>query len=194
MILDIGATRSILAARVARQHKLRILPETTKVRVADERVIESMGSTGLIKVNIQNHECLLDFIILEEMEYDELLGLDFFNKTEACIYPKRRILRFPNEDVLIPKEDRNNECTSFLAEYTIDDEKEIEPQQERKPEPRRSKSHIILNQEHHNYNSSIMNKQYNDDIEITTKKRKRPRIIGNSEKSLQTFLLYYFSV
>ena len=41
-------------------------------------------------------------MILDYKECDVLLGLDFFNETNAGIYPKRRLLKFPSEDIFIP--------------------------------------------------------------------------------------------
>jgi hypothetical protein len=47
---------------------------------------------------------------MKGMEYDILLGIDYFNKTGLGIVPKTRKLLFPYEEINIPKHDMESSC------------------------------------------------------------------------------------
>ena len=82
---------------------LEIFASKSEVRLADDRVIKIVGKTKPLTIDIKGHKCELTFSVLDHKEYDILLGLDFFMMTDAGIYPKKRILKFPNEEIKISK-------------------------------------------------------------------------------------------
>jgi hypothetical protein len=99
IIFDIGATTSIMAEKTAKKFGFKINSCESRVKVADDRVIEVLGKSEPLLINIREHVCKISFLILKHDEYDVLLGLDYFNETGLGIYPKQRLLKYPDEDI-----------------------------------------------------------------------------------------------
>jgi metal-dependent hydrolase (beta-lactamase superfamily II) len=96
---DIGATTSIMSERIVREHNIPLNDTHIKIKVADGREAKVIGITDGLKVKIKNHKTKLKFIVISHNEYDILLGLDYFNKTGLGIFPKHRLLKFPDEEI-----------------------------------------------------------------------------------------------
>ncbi len=53
IVFDIGATKSIMSARVVRENKLKLRKSNTRIRVADGREAKVLGETNRLKLNIR---------------------------------------------------------------------------------------------------------------------------------------------
>jgi hypothetical protein len=60
-----------------------------------------MGKTEDLEVDIDGHSCKESFIIIEHEDHDVLLGLPWFIKTGAGLYPKENILHFSGQNVYL---------------------------------------------------------------------------------------------
>ena len=91
---DLGATKSIISAKIARKHKLKINKCDTQVRLADDSIVPVIGITDLLSIKIKGHEFILPLLIFEHKVYDVLLGLDYVKKADLGILPNRNVLIF----------------------------------------------------------------------------------------------------
>ena len=131
IVFDIGATKSIMSARVVRENKLKLRKSNTRIRVADGREAKVLGETNRLKLNIRDHNVRIHFTVIENCEYDLLLGMDYFNRTGVGIFPKERLLKFP--DGYVQLDDR--EATELnLNELFLVDEVTSEVEDEVAPE------------------------------------------------------------
>jgi hypothetical protein len=96
---DSGATVSCMSYETARKNNISILPSNTKIKVAGDLVRGVMGKTEDLEVDIDGHSCKESFIIIEHEDHDVLLGLPWFIKTGAGLYPKENILHFSGQNV-----------------------------------------------------------------------------------------------
>ena len=93
--LDSGATASIISARVVRQYGLRTLSSDARIKIADNSVINVIGVTEELSVNIEGHTCNMSMLLMNHEDHDILLGQDWFKITGAGLFPAEGILRFP---------------------------------------------------------------------------------------------------
>ncbi|RNA25454.1 hypothetical protein BpHYR1_034492 [Brachionus plicatilis] len=91
-VSNVGATMSIIADDCAIKNGIRFWPDETKVRLADDRIVDVCGKTEA----------------LEHKENNILLGIDNFNLTGAGIFPKQRLIKYD-------KHKRNDGIISKLA-------------------------------------------------------------------------------
>jgi hypothetical protein len=94
LALDSGATASVMAQRVARKFGFHIDKSKVRVKVANNKVVDVVGVTRPVEIDVRGHKTVLKLYILEQDEIEVLLGLDFFYATGAGIFPKKGILRF----------------------------------------------------------------------------------------------------
>ena len=124
VVFDIGATMSIISNRIARKYGFKINHSNAMIKVADDRIVKAVGMTDEIQVNVKNISCSLKLVVFEHNEYEVLLGLDFFNKTGVGIYPKQRLLKFPNEHEFVQLNDFGMEDQFILS--AVQDLQELE--------------------------------------------------------------------
>ena len=108
VVFDIGATISILAERVAKANNFRLRYTNTRIKFFDGRTIKAKGTTNRLVLDILGHRTRMSFTVVDVDDYDMMIGKDYFKRTGVGIYPKQRLLRYPNEGVLIPE---NNESS-----------------------------------------------------------------------------------
>ena len=70
-----------------------------RIRTTTGEYYNADGVTESLSVDINGHICNITFVVLCHVDHDALLGLDWFELTNAGIYPKENILRFPSEVV-----------------------------------------------------------------------------------------------
>ncbi|RNA01901.1 hypothetical protein BpHYR1_003807, partial [Brachionus plicatilis] len=72
IVFDIGATMSIIAEDCEIKNGIRFWPDGTKVRLADDRIVDVCGKTEALEVNIGGIICELPMLILKHKEYNIL--------------------------------------------------------------------------------------------------------------------------
>ena len=121
---DSGATMSIVSERVRKKNGLSIIPSEIKVKVADNTIMQVLGVTEPLSVEINGHTCELTFLIMEHDDHDVLLGLDWFSLTGAGLFPAEKILKFPGQKILLDEE-LTDVSTDFLFVMEVDDSDEV---------------------------------------------------------------------
>jgi hypothetical protein len=132
LALDSGATASVMAHRIARKFGFHIKKSNVRVKVANNKVVNVIGITRPVEIDVQGHKMVLEMYILEQDDIEVLLGLDFFMATGAGIFPKQGVLRF--EDDIVNLEQKHIWASNFdESEYvtmsdfsTNADEEDIE--------------------------------------------------------------------
>ena len=56
-----------------------------------------VGETSSLKLVIGGHKVKMAFTVIEGMEVDCILGMDYLDKTKVVIFPSERKLRFPGD-------------------------------------------------------------------------------------------------
>jgi hypothetical protein len=124
--LDSGATTSILSAKIAKAYKIKILPSKIKIKTADSMVVPVVGITEALKVEIHGHVCEIDFVVMNHDDHDVLLGLNWFNKTAAGLYPRTKTLHFPGQTIKLDNigkiEDDEEMEEVFITEVADEDD------------------------------------------------------------------------
>ena len=90
IVFDIGATTSIMSLAIAEKYNFPIEEANVELKFANQQVVKAVGKTVMLTIVIRGHKCQLKFIVMKGMEYDILLGIDYFNKTGLGIVPKTR--------------------------------------------------------------------------------------------------------
>ena len=70
IVIDLGATTSIMSDRLANKLNIDIIPSNSKVKLADDRVMQVTGVTKNLRLSIMNHECKMSFVVFPHQEYD----------------------------------------------------------------------------------------------------------------------------
>jgi hypothetical protein len=123
MVLDTGASISIMSKEIAERHNFELFNSNIKIKSISGETIKPIGRTKEVNVKIDTNETKISFIVLESQEYDVILGIDWFNKTEAGIYPKAKKLHFPKNEI----HDEEEETTvSVLTIGDIADSQDVE--------------------------------------------------------------------
>lgn len=102
MAFDLGATTSIMSKRIAEKFNFKIIPSTARIQIADNTIVDVIGKTKNLDIDIEGNKCTLSFLVFDHREYDILLGLDYFRKTGAGIFPRERYIQFDKSAVKIP--------------------------------------------------------------------------------------------
>ena len=97
IFFDSGATSSLIALRLVKQFQVEILPSSVQIKSANNEVNPVVG------INIHNHFCDLPLLVMDLHDYDVLLGLNWFEKTKAGIFPAQRMLKFESEIINLTK-------------------------------------------------------------------------------------------
>ena len=91
-----GATISIISAKMASKHKLKINKCDTQVRLTDDSIVQVIGIIDPLSIKIKGHEFTLPFLIFEHKVYDVFLGLDYVKKADLGKLQSRNALMFGN--------------------------------------------------------------------------------------------------
>ena len=104
-ILDIGSAKSIMSTKAPRQRGIRVHHTHDMIKVATQAVAE-VDKTEEVEVDIRGHKCRLSFLVLESLEYDALLGMDYCDKIGIVIRPRERHINLRNDTIYLPRIDR----------------------------------------------------------------------------------------
>jgi hypothetical protein len=99
--LDSGATCSILSEKIAKGLKSKIKPTEIQVKTASSQSVSVVGITEPTPVNVYGHTTELEFIVLRDVDYEALLGLDWFENAKAGIFPDQKLLKFREDSVYL---------------------------------------------------------------------------------------------
>ena len=127
LVLDTGATTSVISKRVVDKHNYKIIPSDITIKLADGSKSKYIGTTESLAVETHGRICNISFVILPIESIQVLLGLDWFVAVEAEINPKNGTLKFPNTIISINNNTNismEDSYESFVAEVT--EELEIE--------------------------------------------------------------------
>jgi hypothetical protein len=97
--VDTGATRSIISRKAARKYKINIKPSDVKVKMADNTVVSVTGVSNILDVTVEKKTVQLSFLIVETVE-SVILGQDWLRLSDAILWPGRKNIVFPNENLL----------------------------------------------------------------------------------------------
>ena len=125
LALDSGATACVLSHKIAKIHKFKILESNIKVKVADNEIVQVIGITEPVRIDVHGHTCILEMYVLEHDDHDALLGLSWFMATGAGIFPGEGILRFNDEIIRLEQynsqDSEDSEYDMILMSELIDD-------------------------------------------------------------------------
>ena len=93
--VDTGATVSLMASNIALSCDFVILKSNLQIKSVNGDYLQVLGRTKVIPVRVADSCVLMSFLIVEQCECDILLGLDWFNLTDAGVFPKRKKVIFP---------------------------------------------------------------------------------------------------
>ena len=142
--LDTGATHSILSHRAALKHNINIIKSGKMFKTADGVIQSVIGTTRLLKVDIQGSYAEMAFIVIDHKDHDILLGLDWFDQTGVGFYPGKKILKFPNrpdrymDTAMSDLDDDQHERTVDLCLAEEPDEIDIDGEVSWEPSPSKS--------------------------------------------------------
>jgi hypothetical protein len=105
---DSGATTSIISNTIVQKYSIPILPSQTQIRSANNSVDTVLGITPPLTINVENHVCNLQLLIIDLEQYDVLLGLNWFQATKAGLYPAQKVLKFEAEQIHLETDSHND--------------------------------------------------------------------------------------
>ena len=130
LALDSGATACILSSKIAKRYKFNVIESDVRVKVADGEVVQIVGITEPVTIDVQGHSCTMEMYVMEHDDHDALLGLSWFMATGAGIFPGEGILRFHDEIVRLESNnsrDLAQDETIYMSEFVNDaDAEDIE--------------------------------------------------------------------
>jgi hypothetical protein len=84
------------------------LPSQTQIRSANNSVDTVLGITPPLTINVENHVCNLQLLIMDLEQNDVLLGLNWFQATKAGVYPAQKVLKFEAEQIHLETDSHND--------------------------------------------------------------------------------------
>ena len=97
LAFDSGATASIIGLRTVRNFNINLEESDKTYRTADNTVKNVEGVVKNCLISFKDRSYLLDLICIDHKEVDILLGLDWFEMTQAGIIPYRKEIVFTND-------------------------------------------------------------------------------------------------
>ena len=113
--IDCGATHSVMNHMTAIKNNFDILPCNSRVKTATGAISYASGKTKPIEVVLGDSKCLMEFVVFDHDDNDILLGLDWFRKTNAGIFPSLGVIKFPDSEFKI------NQCNNTYHSSDIFD-------------------------------------------------------------------------
>ena len=96
---DTGAECSIMSARTAERNKVKIVQTDIKIKTASDEIVEPIGQTEYLNVEIGNVSVKISFVVMEHENHPILLGMDWFNESRATIKPSDNHITFNSRRV-----------------------------------------------------------------------------------------------
>jgi hypothetical protein len=104
--LDTAATATIISEKFARDNNIKFSNSDIKVKVANDSVVEVLGQTKELHIEIKSHTCDLKMFVLPNTDFQVLLGLNWFVESGCSVNPAKRTLQFRSENFSL---DENSE-------------------------------------------------------------------------------------
>ena len=114
--LDTAASVTIISEKFARENKIKFSESDIKVEVANDHVIDVVGQTNELHIEIKSHTCDLNMLVLPNSNFQVLLGLNWFMESGCSVNPAKRTLQFKSEFFSL---DGNEEDMSEEEEATF---------------------------------------------------------------------------
>ncbi|CAF0967603.1 unnamed protein product, partial [Brachionus calyciflorus] len=92
VVFDTGAIASVIGKTLTEKLNLKILPSDVKINTADGSAHSIIGVTENLSIKIDDIITEISFLVTNITTADVLLGLDWFNQTNATIDPVMRTL------------------------------------------------------------------------------------------------------
>ncbi|RNA04021.1 hypothetical protein BpHYR1_021595, partial [Brachionus plicatilis] len=80
-----------------------------KIKTATGIITHASGKTRPIEIKLGNSLCLIEFIVFDHEDHDVLLGLDWFRKTNAGIFPSQGLIKFPGSDFKLESSEKTSD-------------------------------------------------------------------------------------
>lgn len=68
-----------MSARTAERNKIKIVQTDIKIKTASDEIVEPIGQTEYLNVEIGNVSVKISFVVMEHENQPILLGMDWFN-------------------------------------------------------------------------------------------------------------------
>ena len=107
--LDTGATRSCMSFEYAIRHNIEILQSDINIKTANGAISKAAGVTKYMDIEIAKTKASFKFVVIDYKDHDILLGIDWFYRTSAGIFPGKKILQFPKVGVDLGELSSNEE-------------------------------------------------------------------------------------
>ncbi|RMZ99726.1 hypothetical protein BpHYR1_052017 [Brachionus plicatilis] len=107
------ATHPIKNHMIAAQNNIDILACENKIKTATGIITHASGKTKPIEIKLGNSLFLIEFIVFDHEDHDDLLGLDWFQKTNSGIFPSHGLKKFPGSDFKLENSENNKEENIF---------------------------------------------------------------------------------
>jgi hypothetical protein len=91
---DTGVEISIMSHKIANKYNFKVYPTNIKVKTADNTITDAIGETDYLNIQIADSTCPIKFIVFDHDDHPILLGLDWFNISDASINPSRNTIHF----------------------------------------------------------------------------------------------------
>jgi len=111
---DSGATNSIIGLNTVEKFNIKLEESEKLYKTADNTVKKLVGIAKICLFKIQDRSYLLDLVCIDHQEVDILLGLDWYEMTQAGIIPYKREIIFTNKKIHFTS---NEEYSRKLRKY-----------------------------------------------------------------------------
>ena len=120
--LDSGAAVSLLNENLANNMNIIGRNSNIVIRGIGNKETRGLKVADELSVEIQGHIVKMSFVLIKDEDIEVLLGLDWFEKSKAGIYPSSGILHFKDEEVhMLDKiENGDNGDNDEIAVYNTD--------------------------------------------------------------------------
>ena len=125
--LDTAATCCIMSNKIAQKYGFKIIESDVQVKVAHNETVKVIGKTEKLHVEVKGHTCELEMFVLDNDEYQCLLGLSWFLAVNCSINPSERSIKFngetfPIDDNKFDLDNDENENVMFSELLPIDED------------------------------------------------------------------------
>lgn len=122
LVLDTGASRSLLSLKFATRHNFELLNSKKEVTSVDGSSVQVLGHTRDVPVTINHSTVNLKFIVINNDDLDGILGNDWFILTKASVTPYNKQVAIPKQINLEDESDSNVELAMFETVGSIEED------------------------------------------------------------------------
>jgi hypothetical protein len=108
---------SIVSKGVVDKLKIKTNPTDIIIKVANGESSRPVGLTDPIEISVNEHTTKLPLLVINQDDYNILLGLDWFGKTGAGFFPEKNIIKFVGSVVYL---ENNCEIDNVVNEFTVE--------------------------------------------------------------------------